>query len=52
MAFFSEIYMWGVVVSFVAFGWKYNAFLIIQGVVVSLGLSLVARAFVPKAETA
>jgi protein-S-isoprenylcysteine O-methyltransferase Ste14 len=52
MAFFSEIYMWGVVVSLVAFGWKYNAFLIIQGVVVSLGLSLVARAFVPKAETA
>jgi hypothetical protein len=44
--------MWGVVASFVAFGWKYNAFLIIQGVVVSLGISLVARAFVPKPNTA
>jgi hypothetical protein len=52
MGFFSEIYMWGVVVSFLVFGWKYNAFLIIQGVVVSLGVSLVARAFVPKAEVA
>ena len=48
MGFFSEIYVWGVVVSFVAFGWRYNSLLIIQGVVVSLGVSLVARAFVPK----
>jgi hypothetical protein len=43
-----EIYMWGVVVSFAALGWRYNSFLIIQGVVVSWGLSLVTRAFVPK----
>lgn len=52
VALLGEIYMWGVVASFVAFGWKYNAFLIIQGVVVSLGISLVARAFVPKPNTA
>jgi len=52
LGFMGEIYMWGVVVSFVAFGWKYNSFLIIQGVVVSLGLSLVARAFVPKVKVA
>ena len=46
--FLSEIYMWGVVLSFLLFGWRYNSQLIIQGVVVSLGVSLVARAFVPK----
>jgi protein-S-isoprenylcysteine O-methyltransferase Ste14 len=44
-----EIYFWGVAVSFAALGWRYNSFLIIQGVVVSLGVSLIARAFVPKA---
>jgi uncharacterized SAM-binding protein YcdF (DUF218 family) len=52
VALLSEIYMWGVVASYVAFGWKYNAFLIIQGVVVSLGVSLVAHAFVPKPKAA
>lgn len=48
VAVLSEIYMWGVVVSFAALGWMYNSILILQGVIVSLGLSLVARAFVPK----
>lgn len=52
VALVGEIYMWGVVASFIAFGWKYNAFLIIQGVVVSLGVSLVARAFIPKPNAA
>jgi hypothetical protein len=47
-AFLAEIYMWGVVASFAIVGWRYNAFLIIQGIIVSLGLSLVARAFIPK----
>jgi len=48
MAFLGEIYMWGVFISFAALGWRYNSMLIIQGVLVSLGVSLVARAFVPK----
>jgi protein-S-isoprenylcysteine O-methyltransferase Ste14 len=47
-AVLGEIYMWGVAVAFVAVGYRYNAFLITQGVVVALGLSLVARAFIPK----
>jgi protein-S-isoprenylcysteine O-methyltransferase Ste14 len=47
-AFLAEIYMWGVVVSFAILGWRYNAFLITQGIIVSLGLSLVVRAFIPK----
>jgi protein-S-isoprenylcysteine O-methyltransferase Ste14 len=46
--FVGEIYMWGVVFSFAALGWRYNSVLIIQGVLVSLGISLVARAFIPK----
>jgi protein-S-isoprenylcysteine O-methyltransferase Ste14 len=52
LGFLGEIYMWGVAVSFAALGWRYNSFLIIQGVLVSLGASLVARAFVPKSAEA
>ena len=52
LGFLGELYMWGVVVSFLLFGWRYNSFLIMQGVVVSLGLSLVARAFVAKPKAA
>jgi protein-S-isoprenylcysteine O-methyltransferase Ste14 len=46
-AFLGETYMWGAAIAFIAVGWRYNAFLITQGVVVSLGLSLVARALLP-----
>jgi hypothetical protein len=52
VGFMSEIYMWGVALSFAALGWKYNSFLIIQGVLVSWGVSLVARAFIPKPQAA
>jgi protein-S-isoprenylcysteine O-methyltransferase Ste14 len=48
-AFLGETYMWGVFLSFAALGWRYNSLLIVQGVLVSLGVSLVARAFLPKA---
>lgn len=48
MAFFSEIYMWGVAVSFAVLGMRYNAMLILQGVLVSLGLSIVVRGLLPK----
>jgi protein-S-isoprenylcysteine O-methyltransferase Ste14 len=51
LGFLGEIYFWGAAISFAALGWRYNSMLIIQGVVVSLGASLVARAFVPKAST-
>jgi protein-S-isoprenylcysteine O-methyltransferase Ste14 len=47
-AFLSEIYMWGAFVSFVALGWRYNSLLIMQGVLVSLGLSLVVRGLIAK----
>ncbi len=44
-----EIYMWCVAVSFAAVGWQYDAVLLIKCVVVSFGVSLVARAFAPRA---
>ncbi|WP_433974937.1 methyltransferase family protein [Tunturiibacter lichenicola] len=47
-AFLSEIYMWGVFVSFAALGWRYNSVLIIKCILISLGVSLIARAFLPK----
>jgi protein-S-isoprenylcysteine O-methyltransferase Ste14 len=47
-AFLAEIYMWGVFVSFATLGWRYNSFLLIKGVLISLGVSLIIGAFIPK----
>lgn len=52
LGFLGELYLWGVVVTFAVLGWRYNALLLIQGVLVSLGLSLVVRAFVPRPNAA
>ena len=49
-ALVGEVYFWGVAVSFAAFGWRYNATLLIQCVVVAVGVSIVARAFISKPE--
>jgi protein-S-isoprenylcysteine O-methyltransferase Ste14 len=48
LAVLGEIYMWGVVVTFAFFGWRYNSILLIKGVLISLGISLIVRAFLPK----
>jgi protein-S-isoprenylcysteine O-methyltransferase Ste14 len=48
LAFLGEIYMWGVAVSFAILGWRYNSILLIKGVLISLGVSLIIRAFLPK----
>ena len=42
-AFLGEIYMWGVVLTFAIFGWRYNSSLLTKGVLISLGISLVVR---------
>lgn len=52
LAFLSEIYMWGVVVVFVVEGYHYNAQPIVQGILISLGLSIVVRALLPRAKAA
>jgi protein-S-isoprenylcysteine O-methyltransferase Ste14 len=47
-AVLGEIYMWGVVATFAILGWRYNSILLIKGVLVSLGISLIVRAFLPR----
>ena len=47
-ALVGEVYFWGVALSFAALGWRYNASLLIQCVVVSVGVSILARAFISK----
>ena len=37
----AEVFLWGTAISFAAVGWQYNAHLLIQCVLVSLGLALV-----------
>jgi protein-S-isoprenylcysteine O-methyltransferase Ste14 len=41
--FLNEIYMWGVVVTYVAFAGRYNVTILEQGVLISLGVSLLVR---------
>jgi protein-S-isoprenylcysteine O-methyltransferase Ste14 len=47
-AVLGELYFWGMAGSFAVAGWRYNAFLLMKCMLVSLGVSLVARAFVAK----
>ena len=44
--------MLGVVVTFATLGWGFNSLMLIKGIVVSLGLSLIVRAFIPKPKAA
>ena len=48
MGLLGEVYFWGVAVAFASVGVRYNASLVIQGVLIALGVSLVARAFIPE----
>jgi protein-S-isoprenylcysteine O-methyltransferase Ste14 len=47
-ALVGEVYFWGVALSFAALGWRYNASLLIRCVIVSVGVSIVARALISK----
>ena len=47
-ALLGESYMWIVALSMAIAGWRYNASLLIQCVLVAFGVSLVVRAFAPK----
>lgn len=49
-ALLAEIFPWGIALTLAVLGWRYNAGLLIQGVLVSLGVSLVVRAFVMPAK--
>lgn len=48
LALLGEIYMWGVFVVYAALGYRYNAFLLMRGVLISLGVALVVRAMLPR----
>ena len=44
-AFMGEVHTWGVVVTYLTFADRYNATILIQGVLISLGISMMLRAF-------
>ena len=44
----SEVYMWGVAISFAVAGWWYESTLLLQCVVVSWGVSVIVRALLPR----
>lgn len=48
LAFLSEIYMWGAFLTFALTSYRYNATIIMQGIVIALGVSILVRAFLPK----
>ena len=48
-AFAGEVYFWGVAIALAFAGWRYNATLLIQCVIVSAGVALILRALTPKA---
>ncbi len=43
-AFLEEIHVWGVVVTYIVFANRYNVTILIQGVLISLGISIILRA--------
>lgn len=47
-AVLGESYVIGVVVTLAGFGWDFNAFPLFKGILISLGVSLVLRAFLPR----
>jgi protein-S-isoprenylcysteine O-methyltransferase Ste14 len=47
-----EIFLWGTAVSFAAVGWQYNAHLLMQCVLVSLGAAFIVRGISPQPKPA
>lgn len=47
-AVLGEIYVIGAAVTLAAFGWEFNHMLLLKGILISLGVSLVVRAFLPR----
>jgi protein-S-isoprenylcysteine O-methyltransferase Ste14 len=48
MAFINEVYFWGVAITFIAFGKQFNALPLLRGVLISLGVSIIVRALLPR----
>jgi protein-S-isoprenylcysteine O-methyltransferase Ste14 len=47
-AMLGEIYMLCAAISFAVFGWRYNELLLVRCILISLGISLVVRALLPR----
>jgi len=47
----SEIYMVGVVITYVVFGWGFNSTTMIRGVLISLGAWIIVKAFLPRPQS-
>ncbi len=47
-AFLGESYMVGVFLTFAIFGWQFNHILLLRGLLISLGISLVLQALLPR----
>jgi protein-S-isoprenylcysteine O-methyltransferase Ste14 len=47
-AVLGESYVIGVVITMAGFGWDFNAMPLLKGILISLGISLVLRAFLPR----
>ena len=50
-AILGESYMIGVVITLAGFGWNFNSQPLLKGIMISLGVSLVLQAFLPRVET-
>ena len=48
-AILGESYVIGVAITLAAFGWDFNAFPLIKGILISFGVSLLLQAFLPRA---
>ena len=48
-AVLGEAYVVGAAVTLAGFGWEFNHFLLLRGILISLGVALVVRAFLPRA---
>jgi branched-subunit amino acid ABC-type transport system permease component len=47
-----EIYMLGAFLTFAVFGWGFNAVTLTRGILISLGVSIVVRALLPRPQPA
>ncbi len=50
-AVIAETYVWGMAITYAALAWRYNTMLLLQGVLISFGLSLVLRPLFQKSKT-
>lgn len=48
LAFFEEIYFWGVALTYIAFASRYNVTVLEQGVLVSIGVAVVVQGLFPR----